>query len=139
MADKIWEFSNKEEEVKTVYEYLSEYASKLNDDTRGLFKGTVTELISDSKEEVVYALYIVVPELRNYSYRLIEVVQNNAFTPFPVKMRLFGNAAGNIEEKSDVSSRNFESELIGFIQSPLTKLILRNLKTHIEIKRDYQE
>lgn len=139
MADKIWEFSDKEKAVKTVYQFLYEYASKLHDDTAGLIEGTVTELISDSKEEVVYALYLVVPELKNYSYRLIEVVQTNAFTPYPVKMRLFGNAAGNIVEKIDVISDDFENELIGFIQSPLTKLILQNLKTHIEIKRDYQK
>ena len=139
MAKTIWEFSNKEREVKTAYEYLHEYASRLREDTNGLIEGTVTELISDSKEEVVYALYLVVPELKNYSYRLIEVVQSNAFTFYPVTMRLFGKSLGNIDEKKDITYSDFENELIGFIQSPLTKLILQHLKTQIEIKRDYEK
>lgn len=139
MANKIWEFSDKEKEVKTVYEYLYEYASKLGEDTNGLIEGTVTQLVSDSKEEIVYALYLVVPELKNYSYRLIEVIQPNAFTFYPVSMRLYGKAAGSIEERKSITYDNFETELLEFIQSPLTKMILQHLKTQIEIKRDYKK
>jgi hypothetical protein len=138
MGNKIWEFSDKGTQVKTAYQYLHEYASKLAEDTGGLIEGTVTQLISDSKEEVVYALYLVVPKLKNYSYRLIEVIQPNAFTFYPVSMKLFGTATGNIDERKDINPDKFEDELKRFIQSPLTKMILQHLKTQIEIKLQYE-
>jgi hypothetical protein len=139
MTNKIWDFADKGKEEKTPYEYLFDYSIKVKDDTGGIIEGLVTEMVSDSTEEIVYALYLVVPELRNYSIRLIEVIQSNAFTPYPVTMKLFGKAAGNIVEKPDVSFENFEKELLDFIQNPLTKLILRHLKTHLEIKKEYEK
>jgi len=138
MAKKIWNFADSEKEEKSPYEYLFEYATQVKDDTGSLIEGLVTELVTDSTEEVVYALYLVVPELKNYSFRLIEVVQSNAFTPYPVTMKLFGKAPGNIVVKKDVAFENFDKELLDFIQSPLTELILRHLKTHLEIKKSHE-
>lgn len=139
MTNKIWDFAEKSNEEKSPYEFLFEYSTKVKDDTGGIIEGLVTEMVSDSTEEIVYALYLVVPELRNYSIRLIEVVQSNAFTPYPVTMKLFGKAPGNIVEKPDVPFENFEKDLIHFIQSPITKLILQNLRTHLEIKKGYEK
>jgi hypothetical protein len=139
MAEKIWEFGTITETIKTPYEFLYEYASKLKDDTNNLIEGAVTELISESREEVVFALYLVVPELRNYSYRLIEVTQQNAFNFYPVKIKLFGTLPSSIVEKTIDNEKDFEKKLREFITSPLTKLILTSLRTHIEIYKDYQK
>ncbi|MEI6684300.1 MAG: hypothetical protein WCO44_16870 [Bacteroidota bacterium] len=138
MTKKIWNSDGKVEEVTTPYEFLFHYASMVKDDTDGKIVGLVTENISDSANEVVYALYLVVPELRNYSYRLIEVVQPSAFSPYPVTMKLFGKAAGNIVVKEQVPFEGFEAVLLEFIQNPMTKLIIQGLYTHIDIKRKYE-
>lgn len=132
---KIWNFADQNDEPKSPYQHLFEYSSSLKDDTGGIIEGVITESISDAREEIVYALYLVVPELKNYSYRLIEITQKNAVTPYPVDMKLFGKA--NIVEKNGVEYKDFVKTLEDFIKSPLTKLILTHLKTHLEIKREY--
>ncbi len=136
MENNIWEFGENTVLDETPYEILDKYASQLKGST-GFIEGKVTELISDSRKEVIYALYLVVPELKNYSYRLIEVVQPNAFTFYPVTMKLFGKADGNIVELPKVDFKNFEKQLVDFIKSPVTKGILQSLKTHIEIVKKY--
>ena len=133
---KIWNFADKKEDFKSPYQYLFEYASNVKEDTGGIIEGIVTESISDSKEEIVYALYLVVPELKNYSYRLIEVTQANAIKPYPVNMKLYGKA--NVVDKSAIEYKDFDKELLDFITSPLTKLILTHLRTHLEIKKEYE-
>jgi len=138
MKKNIWAFSDYTPQLTTPYEFLIKYALQLKEDTNGIIEGDVVEVIQQDKEEVVFALYLVVPELRNYSYRLIEVIQSNAFTPYPVNMKLYGAATQNVVEVNNVSEQNFEKELKDFITSPLTKLILTSLKTHLEIKKEYE-
>jgi hypothetical protein len=138
MTKKIWNAGEEKGEIRTPFEILFDYAQRVKEDTEGRIEGVVTENISDSSVEVVYALYLVVPELRNYSYRLIEVTQQNAFTPYPVIMRLFGTVAGNVVELLDVPYERFDKELLKLIDNPLTKIIIQGLYTHIEIKRKYQ-
>src|SRR5580658_1446822 len=118
MKNNIWSFADNIPQLTTPYEFLIKYASQLKEDTTGIIEGDVIEVIQQDKEEIVFALYLVVPELRNYSYRLIEVIQSNAFTPYPVNMKLYGTAPQNVVEVNDVSEENFEKELKGFITSP---------------------
>lgn len=137
MEAKIWNFAEEKPVSKTPYEYLIKYAERLEEDTNGLIEGMVTEAASDKDVHMTLALYLVVPQLRNYRYRLIEVIQSNAFTPYPVQMKLFGKAAGNVVEEKDVYEDAFEGKLKEFVGHPLTKLALTQLKTHIEIKNQY--
>jgi hypothetical protein len=136
MEDKIWQFAENVELEETPYEILDRYASKLKEDTE-FIEGKVKELISESRQEVIYALYLVVPELKNYSYRLIEVVQPNAFTFYPVTVKLYGKADGNIITEQNVEHDDFEKLLKNFINSPITKGILQSLKVHIDIAKKY--
>jgi hypothetical protein len=117
---------------------MFEFAEKVEDDTGGIIIGSVTELTSDSREEVIYALYLSVPELNNYSYRLIEVTQLNAITPYPVTIKLFGKDSGNIVEIKDVVEKEFKNKMIKLIKSPITKGILDQLKFHVEIKKEHE-
>ena len=136
MENKVWKSAENVESIKTPYEILYEYASKVKDDM-DVIEGYVTELISESREEIIYALYLVVPQLKNFSYRLIEVVQPNAFTFYPVKMKLFGQSDGNIIEEKNIMHDNFEEKLIRFIESPTTRGILQNLLRHLEVVKKY--
>jgi hypothetical protein len=138
MENKIWTFADDKKNIKTPYEYLFDYASRLAYDTGNIVEGIVTESTSDAEEEVTYSLYLVVPKLRNYSYRLIEVIQLNAFTPYPVNMKLFGKAAGNVVTEKNLTVKTFEKKLVEFIKSPLTKLILTHLKTHLDIRNKFR-
>lgn len=139
MSENIWQFSNEQKYIKSPYEILFDYASRVKNETGGIIEGIVTEAISDAKEEIVYALYLIVPELRNYSYRLIEVVQPNVLHPYPVSMKLFGKDPGNIISRNNVSAQQFEEELEFFIKNSMTKTILNGLKTHLDIKKQYDD
>ena len=139
MSDAIWKFAEEEIKEKSPYEILIKYANKLQTDTNNLIVGKVTEVISQESQEIVYALYLMVPKLRNYSYRLIEVIQPNALRFYPVRMKLFGAAPENIIEEKNVTEPEFEAKLIGFINNPLTKSILKHIQTLVEIRDKYQK
>ena len=52
---------------------LREFAHRVAGDTDSMFKGLVTDTINEETGQIAYNLFLVVPELRNYRYRLIEV------------------------------------------------------------------
>lgn len=135
MQAKIWNFSESAE-IHTPYEILDKYASKLMEDT-GFIEGRVTEVTSEISNEIVNALYLIVPELSNYSYRLIEVTQPNAFTFYPVTMRLFGDTYEGVIEKNNVGVDEFNDELLKLINHKTTGTILSNLKKHVDVAKKH--
>ena len=138
MGQKTWEFAEKINTNKTPYEYLFDYAKLLKNDTNNLIEGVVTENASSFSEEIFYSLYLVVPELSKYSYKLLEVTQSNPINNYPVKVKLFGKDPGANIEKQANSESEFNQILHELIKSEITKQILTQLNRHIKIKRAKQ-
>lgn len=114
---------------------LEEYADRLKDDTDGMFIGLVTESIQESTGSATLALYIVVPKLRDYMYRLIEINLQDLATPYPAELRLFAKDPKNHGSFMAQDVKEFKEKLESIITSPVTKGILLHLKTMIEINQ----
>lgn len=136
MEDKLWLFADEKTGEVSPYDYLKKAAKKLSEDTEDMFHGDVMQNINDDGK-IICSFYLVVPKLRNYTYRLIEIVQPSFDQSYPVEMSLFGTAVGNIVRIFDVTEKDFENQLNGFIGNPLTRHILLALKTQLEIYKDY--
>lgn len=134
---KKWNFSNQLPSEESPYAVLTKYAEALGEETGGQIEGSITELTGTQSEEITYALYLVVPALRNYSYRLIEVVSKNLFQPFPVDIRLYAKA--NVLEEKKVEAKAFEQKLQELIDHPFTKGILGSVLNYIQMVKDDQE
>lgn len=117
---------------------LNEYANLVFEETDKQFKGIVTEATSEDSNEATYALYIVVPELKNYMYRLIEVSVPNIMQPYPLEITIFAKDPKNNRSFSCENVSSFRKRLEEMITSSLTKVILMHLKNLINInKPDY--
>ncbi|TKC01408.1 Rossmann-fold NAD(P)-binding domain-containing protein [Pedobacter cryotolerans] len=138
MTKSIWEFSKEEKEEKTPFDFLVEYAGQLLEATDEIISGDVTRTYNDDNTGLIYTLYLVVPEMRYYSYKLIEVIQKDLVNVYPVDMILFGSAKQNRPKYENVYSNQFESRLREFISSSMTKNILSGLKIQLEIVRKYE-
>jgi hypothetical protein len=139
MEKDVWLYADGTEDTsKTPYDYLFDYSSKLEKFTNGDIIGVVSECSPEREKEVIYGFTLVATALNNYSYKLFEVVQKDAFSPFPVTMRLFRVDTEAPEEKNNVSEQDFEQELIKFIQHSSTRRALTALKTLIGKKRRYE-
>lgn len=112
---------------------LKHYASLLSVDTGQLFRGLVTEAVKEETGEVTYALYVVVPALRDYMYRLIEVNIANLVAPYPLEVKLFAKDPVNHRGFTCNSADDFRTRLETLIGSPITAGILMHLKTLIQI------
>jgi hypothetical protein len=135
---KIWEIYGEKPKADENPEFiLREYADQLKKDTESKFVGIVTETIHEDSGSVTYALYILVPELKDYMYRLIEINTQDLATPYPVEMRLFAKDPKNHRTFFAEDANDYRTKLESMIKSPVTKGILMHLKTLIEIKNDY--
>ena len=117
---------------------LNDYAKKVYEDTDKKFMGIVTETVREETGSVTYALYIVVPELKDYMYRLIEVNLQNLVSPYPLEVTLFAKDPKNHRTYTCDSPDEFRKKLIDLITSPVTSGILMHLKTMIDIKKEYE-
>jgi phenylpyruvate tautomerase PptA (4-oxalocrotonate tautomerase family) len=117
---------------------LNEYAKQVSEDTEKKFVGIVTESIRENTGAVTYALYIIVPELKDYMYRLIEVNLQNLITPYPLEVSLFAKDPRNHRTFTCDNVAEFRAKLVEIISSPVTSGILMHLKTMIEIKKGYE-
>ena len=113
---------------------LRKYADRLKDDTANKFIGLVTETIHEENGSATYALYILVPELKDYMYRLIDVNIQDLTTPYPVELRLFAKDPKNHRTFFAEEVNDYKNKLESIITNPVTKGILMHLKTLIEIK-----
>jgi hypothetical protein len=116
---------------------LNEYASQLKPDTGGKFEGRVTETVQD--EEVTYALYILVPEMRDYMYRLFEARLDRFPEPYPVTLRLFAKDPRNHQTYSCGTPETLRQSLEQGIRSPITELLLQALTQQINIMKHYRD
>ncbi len=112
---------------------LNQYANQVYEDTEKQFNGIVTESSSGNTNEVSYALYIVAPKLKDYMYRLIEVNVPNKIQQYPLDVILFAKDPKNHRTFSCEGPAEFRKKLIELIESPVTRVILKHLKTLIEI------
>ncbi|MEY2792495.1 MAG: hypothetical protein RJA76_487 [Bacteroidota bacterium] len=112
---------------------LNEYANKVYEDTDQQFNGIVTEYTGGNSNETTFALYIVAPKLKDYMYRLIEVNVPNIIQPYPLEITLFAKEPKNHRTFNCANAIEFRKKLIELIESPVTRLILKHLKTLIDI------
>lgn len=135
MNEMPWRFAEERKDEKSPYEYLQEAAAQLRTFTKGQILADVMQIIEDDLS-VVNSFLLVVPELRHYNYKLIEVRQATFDINYPADLKLFGTAPQNIVEVNEVPQNSFNHELNFLIAHPLTQGILSSLRTYIEIARD---
>lgn len=124
------------EEGQSPWHILNELADKLAPESQGQFVGQVTEAVRN--EEVTYALYIVVPKLRDYMYRLLEAKLTNYLNPYPVELRLFAKDPKNNQYTTCSTPAQLRQTLTEWIQSPLTRLVISALHQQIDIMAQYR-
>lgn len=138
MEDNIWKFNADKPTQKSAFEILKKYASKLWSETGEIISGDVLSTLEPGGQ-VKYVMFLIVPAMRSYTYKLIEVVQYDVINFYPVRMTLFGNAELNQITVNDIlDDKLFEENLIKFINNPLTRLALSGLKTQLDIYNDYK-
>lgn len=125
------------EEALSPWHILNELADKLEPDSQSRFTGQVTESVRN--EEVTYALYIVVPKLRDYMYRLFEARLTNYLNPYPVTLRFFAKDPKNNQHATCSTPDQLRQTLTEWIQSPLTRLVISALSQQIEIMAQYRQ
>jgi len=135
MDQKLWQFSNELSQPKMPYDILKKYAIKLQEDTEGMFNGDVSQIVNDDYS-VIVSFYIIVPGLRNYGYKLMQMKSKSFDMPYPAEMQLIGTAEGNVIKEEATNQIDFESKVEQFIVHPLTKHILYALKIQIDIYKD---
>lgn len=133
---KIWKIYGEQPSLNEGPEHiLKHYASLLSVDTGQVFRGLVTEAVKEETGEVSYALYVVVPALRDYMYRLIEVNVANLVSPYPLEVKLFAKDPVNHRAFTCNGPSDFRTKLEELIGSPVTAGILMHLKTLIQINQ----
>jgi hypothetical protein len=133
---KVWNINRESVVSKTENPefILKQYASKVAEDTDGLFLGIVTQTVNEEIGSITYALYIVAPKLKDYMYRIIEVNVQNLVELYPLELRLFAKDPKNHRHYTCDNSKEFEAKLYEVITSPVTSAILAHLNTLIEIQ-----
>jgi hypothetical protein len=127
------------DQATSPYAVLSRYAERVGPDTDNKFVGLVTEAVREDTGQVSYALYIVVPKLRDYMYRLFEATLDNLLQPYPMTLRFFAQDPRNNQVKKCETPESLEKELISLIDSVTTQNILGHLEQLIQIKEDYSQ
>lgn len=138
MSDILWRFADNNPSEEIPYEILKDFARKLSSDTEGMFTADILQTIQNEDNSVICSFYLVVPELRSYSYKLMELVQPRFDKIYPIAMSLFGKAEGNVISDVATNSTELRAKITAFITNPLTMHILTSLKTQIEIYKDFQ-
>ena len=140
MATQKWHFATASPPVDAPEKIFNDYADSLEKDTGGLILGQVVERLQETREpsgsiltSVVYALYLVVPRLRNYSYRLLELERASWVQDYPVRLRLF-LTSGMHEETAD-NPADLDQKLT--TASDDSTNLLTALRSQVEIREEY--
>lgn len=133
-----WGYAQSQEEITSPHEHLKKAARDLRSFSKGEILADVMQIIEDDLSVTNHFL-LIVPELRHYNYKLIEVKQPTFDKNYPASLKLFGTVPQNVVEVKDISALLFENELRALISHPLTRGILGSLKTHIDIARDFRD
>lgn len=121
------------------YALLREYAGQLKADTTSLFEGQVVEVVRENTGEVSYELYLVVPKLRHYRYRLFEATLDNLIQPYPMTLRYFAKDPRNNQALRCHSPDELRRELLQLITSETTRNILGHLQQLVAITGSYSD
>lgn len=136
----IWDYNDSEnsELSKSPEQILNEYAKELNEYQKD-FVAVVTESRSESHNEVYYAFYIIAPKLKDYMYRLFEIKTPSLISFYPLELTHFAKDPRNVRTYVSNSEKEFDDTLKELIKSPLTKMIMRYLKTLSDTVDDYNK
>lgn len=116
---------------------LHKYAAAVGRDTQQQFVGLVTEAVREDTGEVSYALYLIVPRLRDYMYRLFEATVANLLQPYPVTLRYFAKDPRNNQTFRCETPQALEAKLVELISSTTTQNILGHLQQLVDINESY--
>ena len=134
---KIWNLEGLQKgNVKNPALILKEYAKRMQNDTNDIFRGVVTDAINEETSSVTYSLYVVVPELKNYMYRLIEMEVNNWEKLYPVRLKLLAKDPKNNQISEADNPKECKQKLEDMISSNITIMIMQHLLTLIDIMKD---
>ena len=136
MKSPLWQFADETVFEKTPLDILKGVARQLNIDTNEMFCADVVQLVTEDNL-VAVSFYVVVPSLRNYMYKLIEVLQPGFVKIYPVSITLFGIGEGNIFRENASNATECEQQIEAFIRDSNTKQILSSLRRQI-LKNDFQ-
>ena len=121
------------------YALLREYAGQIKADTASLFEGQVLEVVREDTGEVSYELYLVVPRLRHYRYRLFEATLDNLIQPYPMALRYFAKDPRNNQVVRCQTPDELRRELLRLITAETTQNILGHLQQLVEITESYSD
>jgi hypothetical protein len=116
---------------------MKSFAARLREDTNGKFIGLVTDAVDEESGDVTFSLYISVPELKDYMYKLIEAKIQDWVTPYPAELTLFAKAPKNNRTFLVNNATEYQAKLTELITSSVTRAILMHLKTLVEIRQQY--
>lgn len=130
----------------TPFQVLMKHAELLETGTEGLIEGRVIERVQERSDKadlpldsaLTYSLYLQVPRLRNYLYRLYEVVPRTHNVDYPVLITVFlksGPDTPRLAKDAD----ELDSILLGFAQSASVGNILANIRNQVLAMEEYQQ
>ena len=116
---------------------LHRYAAAVGRDMQQQIVGLVTEAVREDTGEVSYALYLVVPRLRDYMYRLFEVTVDNLLRPYPATLRYFAKDPRNNQTFRCETPQTLDAKLLELIGSTTTQNIVGHLQQLVDITENY--
>lgn len=118
---------------------FNSYADSLEADTKGLILGRIVERLHESRGDngeivakVVYVLYLIVPQLHNYSYRLLELERKNFVEDYPAIIRLF--LKSGMHEETATTAEDLDKKLTA--ASNAASMLLTAIRSQVEIVGD---
>lgn len=143
MDNALWQFANTVAPTQlSPVQVLEPYAARLGEDTGSLILGKIVERFQEVRDDagmangqLAYVLYLVVPRLRNYSYRLIELKQPDLAADYPVDIQFF--LKDNIIEAKAADAQQLETQLRKFVRLGSTINLLTAIRSQVETLEKY--
>ena len=130
----------------TPAQVLIKHAVLLAQGTEGLIEGRVIERVQERSDEddlplnsvLTYSLYLQVPRLRNYLYRLYEVSPRDHNADYPVLVTLFLKN-GPAKPRLAKDGGELNGILIEFAETSAVGNILANIRNQVQVMEEYQQ
>jgi hypothetical protein len=111
---------------------LNKVAKKIGDKNQNKCYGIVTVSWSEDSQQVLYSLYLITPQLKDYSYKLISVTQPNISSYSNVESTLHASIPKNSLHGTTNNLKELEILLISFIEKEIAIFIVRFLLSQSE-------
>lgn len=147
MPESPYRFIDAEVPVQpTAFEVLVKHADLLEQGTQGLIEGRVLERVQEHLDEadiptgsqLTYTLYLQVPRLRNYLYRLYEVSPRDQDTDYPVRVTVFLKSGPDTRRLAE-DAEELNKILTQYAQSSSVGNILTNIRNQVLTMEEHQQ